>query len=242
MRKLIYVADDEKNIRNLVRAFFEKEGWSVEVFDNGDLLLDAFLKKASDLVVLDIMMPGSNGFIICTKLREVSDVPIIMLTAKDTEEDYVSGLALGSDDYFTKPFSPVKLTMRVKALFRRVDMFGQKDDATDEIICGDIKISHGGMTAVCKNEPLPLTKTEFSLLSYLAENDDKAVSRQELLNVIWGYDSAVESRATDDAVKRLRRKLTDAGSEVCIDTVWGYGFKIGGKCEKSKKGTRATDF
>lgn len=233
MRKLIYVADDEKNIRNLVKIFLEKEGYQVKVFENGDLLLDAFGKKECDLIILDVMMPGSNGLIVCTKLREISDVPIIMLTAKDTEEDYISGLSLGSDDYFTKPFSPVKLTMRVKAMLRRVDMYSHaqvsKNDA--DIFYGDIKISPINLTVYCNQEFLSLTKTEFNLLAYLAENKEKAVSRQELLNIVWGYDSAVESRATDDTVKRLRRKLDKAGSDVSIDTVWGHGFKIGIKTE-----------
>jgi len=228
MQKLIYIADDEANIRNLVKAFLEKEGYQVEAFENGDLLLDAFGKKACDLVILDIMMPGSSGLIICTKLRAQSGVPIIMLTAKDTEDDYISGISLGSDDYFTKPFSPVMLTMRVKAIFRRVDLDTQatKDEGAD-ISYEDLTISPSRLTIHCRQEILNLTKTEFNLLSYLIENKRKAISREELLNTIWGYVSAVESRATDDTVKRLRRKLDNANSNVSIETVWGFGFKIG---------------
>ncbi|MCL2203285.1 MAG: response regulator transcription factor [Defluviitaleaceae bacterium] len=231
MQKLIYVADDEANIRNLVKAFLEKERYQVEVFETGDLLLEAFNKKQCDLVILDIMMPGSSGLIICTKLRAESGVPIIMLSAKDTEEDYISGISLGSDDYFTKPFSPVMLTMRVKAILRRVDLDTQaaaKGEAeSEEITYEDLKIAPRGMTIHCRDEGLNLTKTEFNLLVYLIENKHKAVSREELLNTIWGYANAVESRATDDTVKRLRRKLTSANSNVLIDTVWGFGFKIG---------------
>ena len=229
MQKLIYIADDEKNIRNLVKAFLEKEGYTVEAFENGDLLLDAFAIKQCDLVILDIMMPGSSGLIICTKLREISSVPIIMLTAKDTDEDYISGLSLGSDDYFTKPFSPVKLTMRVKAMLRREDMYANADKNADEIRFEDVVISLNKMTAYCRDTILNLTKTEFNLLVYMLENKDKAISRQELLNTIWGYGSFVESRATDDTVKRLRRKLETANSSVLIETVWGHGFKIGKK-------------
>jgi DNA-binding response OmpR family regulator len=221
--KLIYIADDEKNIRNLVKAFLEKEGYEVRAFENGDLLFAAFTEKECDLIILDVMMPGNSGFTICAKLRKISGVPIIMLTAKDTEEDYVSGLELGSDDYFTKPFSPVKLVMRVKAMLRRIDMNTTK---AEEIILGDMKISQSKLAAYCKDEQMTLTKTEFNLLCYLAENKDKPISRQELLNAVWGYDSAVESRATDDTVKRLRKKLTNAGSSVSIETVWGFGFKI----------------
>jgi len=232
MQKLIYVADDEKNIRNLVKAFLEKESYKVEAFENGDLLLEAFAKKECDLAILDIMMPGNNGFIVCAKLRAISKVPIVMLTAKDTEDDYISGLSLGSDDYFTKPFSPVKLTIRVKAILRREDMYAQNaientTPESKEITFEDIKICHNRLTANCGDSTLSLTKTEFNFLVYLIENKEKAVSRQELLNAIWGYDNNVESRATDDTVKRLRRKLYDAKSNVSIETVWGYGFKIG---------------
>ncbi|MCL2840194.1 MAG: response regulator transcription factor [Defluviitaleaceae bacterium] len=236
MEKIIYIADDEINIRNLVKAFLEKEGFCVHAFATGDLLFDAFKNAPCDLVILDVMMPGNSGFIICTKLREISAVPIIMLTAKDTEDDYVSGLALGSDDYFTKPFSPMKLTMRVKAMFRRAAMDAQNNNApktaqADEIIFEDIKIMPNMLTAYAQDKMLNLTKTEFKLLAYMIENQGKAIARQELLNTIWGYDSIVETRATDDTVKRLRRKLSEAGSKLSIDTVWGFGFKLGVKKE-----------
>ena len=226
MSKLIYVADDEKNIRNLIQSFLKKEGFQVEAFDTGDKLYTAFEEKPSDLVILDVMMPGNSGFIVCTKLRAISNVPIIMLTARDTEEDYISGLSLGSDDYFTKPFSPVKLTMRVKALFRRIDMdtVTEQTKNNDEISYADVVIHPGKHIAYCNGNEIGLTGTEFNLLAYLFENQHRAVSREELLSNIWGYDSEVESRATDDTVKRLRRKLT--GSKVSIDTVWGFGFRV----------------
>jgi len=229
MKKLIYVADDEKNIRNLVKAFLDKEGYAVEVFENGDLLFDAFGKESCDLVILDIMMPGTNGLVICSKLREISSVPIIMLTAKDTEEDYIAGLSLGSDDYFTKPFSPVKLTMRVKAMLRRVDMYVQPEKISEDVTYGDVTVYPGKLTAYVSGELLNLTKTEFNLLAYLMGHQGKGVSREELLTTIWGYDNIVESRATDDTVKRLRKKLDAANSDVSIDTVWGFGFKLGVK-------------
>jgi len=225
MQKLIYIADDEKNIRNLVQVFLEKEDYAVTAFENGDLLLAAFEEKPCDLVILDIMMPGTSGLIVCQKLRERSDVPIIMLTARDTEEDYISGLALGGDDYFTKPFSPVKLVMRVKAMLRRMEMAAPA--AAVLTAFEDITLHPEKLAAHCNETDLQLTKTEFSLLTYLVENKEKAISRQELLNVVWGYDIIVESRATDDTVKRLRRKLENAQSIVSIETVWGFGFKLG---------------
>lgn len=121
MSKLIYIADDEDNIRYLVKTFLENTGYEVEDFNNGELLLEKFQTKPCDMVILDVMMPGSDGFEICKKIREESIVPIIMLTARDTDIDYITGITLGSDDYFTKPFSPMSLVMRVKAIFRRIE-------------------------------------------------------------------------------------------------------------------------
>ncbi|MCL2604875.1 MAG: response regulator transcription factor [Defluviitaleaceae bacterium] len=224
MNRLIYIAEDEKNIRRLIQSYLEKEGYIVTAFENGDQLYEAFLQKSCDLLILDIMMPGNNGLIICTKLRAISNVPIIMLTARDTDEDYISGITLGSDDYFTKPFSPAKLLMRVKAMFRRIEMDTQTKEET--IAFADITIHMDQLTAYCKGNRLGLTNTEFNLLAYLLANKEKAVSRNELLNRIWGFGNIVETRATDATVKRLRRKLSDMDSEVFIETVWGYGFRI----------------
>ena len=225
MSKLIYVADDEKNIRNLIQSFLKKEGYTVCAFETGDALFESFEQTPCDLVILDVMMPGNSGFIICTKLRAISNVPIIMLTARDTDDDYISGLSLGSDDYFTKPFSPVKLIMRVKALFRRIEMDTESAPKQNgEINYANVTINQENHTAFCQGQEIALTGTEFNLLVYLFENHHRAVSREELLSNIWGYDSEVESRATDDTVKRLRRKLVD--TNVLIDTVWGFGFRI----------------
>ena len=120
-QKSIYVADDDGNIRQIIRTFLESDGYAVEDFPTGDLLLARFLEKPCDLVILDVMMPGSSGFDICTELRKSSAVPIIMLTARDSENDYVMGLGLGSDDYITKPFSAMSLLMRIRAIFRRIE-------------------------------------------------------------------------------------------------------------------------
>ena len=121
MSKKIYIADDETNIRLAIKTFLENSGYAVEDFQTGDLLLEAFNESQPDLVILDVMMPGTNGFVICKELRKTSYVPVIMLTARDSDLDYATGLDLGSDDYLTKPFSPMALVMRVKALFRRME-------------------------------------------------------------------------------------------------------------------------
>jgi len=141
--KKIYIADDETNIRLGIKTFLENAGYAVEDFETGDLLLSAFMKNPADLVVLDVMMPGSNGFVICKELRKISTVPIIMVTARDSDLDYATGLDLGSDDYLTKPFSPMALIMRINAIFRRIEFERQennkRNDAEDSIASDERK-------------------------------------------------------------------------------------------------------
>ena len=225
MKKRIYLADDEANIRNLVFTFLEREGYEVIPFPDGESLLRCFATNPCDLVILDVMMPGRDGFFICSDLRKSSDVPIIMLTARDSDADYISGLSLGSDDYFTKPFSPIKLVTKVKAIFRRLESGQHSRETTDEaLVFEDIRILPKTKTALCNDEDLFLTPNELSLLTYLILNQDRAISRTELLDRIWGYETEVETRVADDTVKRLRKKLSR--SNVIIKTVWGYGFRL----------------
>ena len=226
MSKLIYIADDENNIRKLVKTFLENDGHIVKDFENGDLLLKEFNEKECDLVILDIMMPGSDGFEICTSIREKSTVPIIMLTARDSDIDYITGITLGSDDYFTKPFSPMALVMRVKAIFRRIDFEKIQNNKSKQTVLefGDITINTDTKTVNNLNKIIDLTPNEYNLLTYLFENKERAVSRDELLNKVWGYDSEIETRAADDTVKRLRKKISD--TNVLIETVWGFGFRL----------------
>ena len=187
--------------------------------------MEKFKQKPSDLVILDVMMPGTDGLSICNTIRKFSSVPILILTARDTTADYVTGITLGCDDYFTKPFSPVMLTMRVKAMFRRVEL--DKAIPYDEKLeYGDIEIMPKQKVAKCKGADLKLTITELNVLQYLMEKNGNAVSRDELLEKIWGYTSEVETRVTDDNIKRIRKKMNQHGSNVEIVTVWGYGFKL----------------
>lgn len=225
MASLIYVADDEQNIRELIQNFLEDDGHEVHGFSTGDDLYAAFLKRPADLVILDIMMPGTDGYSICANLRKQSEVPIILLTARDTDADMVTGFTMGADDYFNKPFSPVKLSMRVKVMLKRNAKQG--NEGSEELSFGDMHLLPAQKTAFVNAEEIKLTSTEFSLLSYMFERQSKAVSREELLNGVWGYDNFVETRVTDDTIKRLRKKLMQAGSEVSLDTVWGFGFKLG---------------
>ncbi len=243
-KKTIYIADDEQNIREGIKAFLDSEGFETTTFASGDLLLEAFRQAPCDLIILDVMMPGTDGFSVCTEIRKMSMVPIIMLTARDSDLDYATGLSLGSDDYFTKPFSAISLVMRVKAIFRRIEyekhqartlmeeelpVLTQPSDrsfrqAREFLSFGDLTLDPDGKRAYSGERELSLTPNEFNLLKYLLENKTRAISRDEILERVWGYDTCVETRAADDTVRRLRKKL--GGSSVSIEAVWGFGFRL----------------
>ena len=223
MTKIIYFADDEKNIRDLVVPFLEHDGFTVRAFETGDLLLEAYKNQKPDLVILDIMMPGTNGLDVMKSIRQYDNVPIIMLTARDSDVDFITAFNLGTDDYFTKPFSPIKLSLHVKALFKRLDEKAIKNDTQYQFL--DLTLDTEKRIALLSNEEMPLTKTEFDFLLVLIEKPETAFSRETLLNRIWGFDD-IESRAVDDTIKRLRKKFKQYHSQVSIKTVWGYGSKL----------------
>ena len=194
----IYLADDEKSIRELLHSFLASDGYTVRSFESGDALLEAFRQEPAELVILDIMMPGTDGLTVCRELRSVSDIPIILLTAKDSELDYVMGISQGSDDYLTKPFRPTILLMKVRALLRRVEMDrGKTAAAVDELRYGDLRYSATENAVFCGSTIVALTQTELRLLSYMMKQPEKAYSREELL-----YDSirAVESAAAASGI------------------------------------------
>ena len=226
MSSLIYLADDDPGLLEVFSAFLENAGFDVKSFPTGDELAAEFNMREPDLVVLDVMMPGTDGLTVCKNLRATSDVPIVILTAKDSEMDYMHGLAIGADDYLTKPFSPSMLVMRVKALLRRVDMGRAATPATREMAFADIVLSDEAHEARVAGKPIELTMTEFALLRCLLEGEGSAVSRDTLLSKVWGFDAEVETRVTDETVRRVRRKLRDAGSTTQIKAVWGYGYKL----------------
>ena len=224
----IYLADDEKSIRELLHSFLASDGYTVRSFESGDALLEAFRQEPAELVILDIMMPGTDGLTVCRELRSVSDIPIILLTAKDSELDYVMGISQGSDDYLTKPFRPTILLMKVKALLRRVEMDRGKTAAEDGLHYGDIRYSATENAIFYGTAPVSLTQTELRLLSYMMMQPEKAYSREELLSAVWGFDSEVETRVTDETLRRIRKKLLQAGSTVSVSTIWGFGYKLKG--------------
>ena len=224
----IYLADDEKSILELLHSFLASDGYTVRSFESGDALLEAFRQEPAELVILDIMMPVTDGLTVCRELRAVSDIPIILLTAKDSELDYVMGISQGSDDYLTKPFRPTILLMKVKALLRRVEMDRGKTAAEDELHYGDIRYSATENAIFYGTAPVSLTQTELRLLSYMMKQPEKAYSREELLSAVWGFDSEVETRVTDETLRRIRKKLLQAGSTVSVSTIWGFGYKLKG--------------
>lgn len=230
MSHSIYIADDEKNIRDLIKSFLESDGYEVSAFETGDELKAVFDEKPADLVILDIMMPGTDGLTLCRKLREESSVPIIILTAKDSEYDYVQGITIGSDDYLTKPFRPTALLMRVRSLLRRMDMNEKGDHSSkmsdEDISIGDLTFSGRRNEILCGGRPVKLTRTELKMLSYMMKNPEKAYSRDELLNAIWGYDTKVETRVTDETLRRIRKQLSACESNVSVRTMWGFGYRI----------------
>lgn len=223
MTKRIYIADDDENIRFLIGSFLRNEGFDVLEFSNGDALLEHFIKTPADMVILDIMMDGTNGLNLCIKIRENYNVPIIIVSARDSELDRITGITMGSDDYLTKPFSPVELVARVKALFRRIS-YDIPNQNREQLEIGDLKLNLSTREFMIADTELKLTPTEFALMNYMIQNKDRAVSRSELLKNVWKFDFEADTRATDDILKRLRKKISS--SNVKIESVWGYGFKL----------------
>ncbi len=218
----IYLADDDQDILTLLEIFLKNEGYEVKTFTTGDDLYDCFIQDNANLVILDIMMPGSSGLVVCEKLRKISDVPIILLTAKDSDADYVAGISLGSDDYLVKPFNPTILSMRVKSLLRRVNM--TKSNKSDDYSCADLRHSSKEHSIYVADKELSLTKTEFACLKYMMEHFGEAISRESLLENVWGFDNAVETRVTDETIRKIRKKLKELGSITIIKNKWGYGY------------------
>lgn len=223
--KHIYLADDEQAIRDLIQLFLATEGFEVLTFPDGDKLLAAFEKKPADMVILDIMMPGTDGLALCREIRKRSDTLIIIVSARDSESDRIAGITLGSDDYLTKPFSPMELVTRVKALFRRLEL--DRGSYKGEIYgLGNLKANVSKRVLTVDDKALEVTPTEFALTVYLLERQEQAVSREELLKHVWKFDFEADTRATDDVIKRLRKKLAAAASNVKIQSVWGFGFRL----------------
>jgi DNA-binding response OmpR family regulator len=221
----ILLVEDEKSIRSAVAAYLEREGYWVTPAEDGQIALDEFAKHKFDVIVLDLMLPKVSGEQVCREIRNVSDVPIIMLTAKGEEEDRIAGLELGADDYLVKPFSPRELVARVRALLRRAHV--DSEPQRDRLVFGDLEVDVTGHKAFLHGNELELTASEFKLLTTLARYPGRVYSRMELVEKVLGYDFEGYERTIDSHVKNLRAKLGDDPKEPrFIYTVHGVGYRF----------------
>ena len=222
MEKLkVLVVDDESRMRKLVRDFLVKKDFIVLEAEDGAQAVDIFFStKDISLIILDVMMPKMDGWQVCREIREMSDVQIIMLTAKSDERDELLGFDLGVDEYISKPFSPKILVARVEAILRRT---GQ-DAGNDILSAGGIVIDKSAHQASVDGKPMELSFKEFELLTYFLENEGIALSREKILNSVWNYDYFGDARTIDTHVKKLRSKMGEKGEY--IKTVWGMGYKF----------------
>jgi DNA-binding response OmpR family regulator len=221
--RILTVEDDER-IRTAVKLALEDEGWDVHEAEDGEDALSAFKENPADVVLIDIMLPGIDGFEVCRSIRRDSDVPIVMVTARADTHDVVAGLEAGADDYLTKPFAPKELSARIRALLRRART---SDHRLDHLKFGDLEIAPDEGEVTLAGETVHLTKTEFRLLIELASNPGKVFSREVLLDRIWGYGYFGDGRLVDVHVRRLRMKVEpDPANPRHVVTVRGLGYKL----------------
>lgn len=217
----ILVVDDESRMRKLVKDFLIKQGYVVLEASNGEEAVDIFVEdKNISLIILDVMMPKMDGWQACKEIRALSDVPIIMLTAKSDERDELLGFELGVDEYISKPFSPKILVARVEAILRRTSNVLQDE----MLVAGEIELNIAAHTVKVKGKNVELSYKEFELLNYFVVNQGVALSREKILNNVWNYDYFGDARTIDTHVKKLRNKLGDCGDY--IKTIWGMGYKF----------------
>lgn len=231
--KKVLIIEDEQSILKLLSYNLEQEGYNVEVTMDGQEGCELALENGYDMILLDLMLPNKDGLEICRTLRqEKIEVPIIMLTAKDTEVDKILGLEMGADDYITKPFSPREVLARMKAIFRRAERSPSKDIVGEKkpeetIVIGEIEIFPEKYEVFVRGEPIELTPKEFDLLLYFARRDGRILSREHLLDAIWNYDFAGETRIVDVHVSHLREKIEkDTRKPEYIMTARGFGYKL----------------
>lgn len=221
----IYVIEDDDNIRDLIKIALEGFGYEVTEFETAEEALNSIEASKPDLAVFDLMLPGMDGLTAIRRIRKkdaLKDIPIIVLTAKDREFDKVAGLDGGADDYMTKPFGVMELAARIRSLLRR----SQKSrPGNDELCQYCLRLNKKTREVICSDQKVELTLKEFELLLYLMENHNKVVTRDELLNHIWGYDYDGETRTLDMHIRTLRQKLGEEGGS-CIKTVRGVGYRL----------------
>lgn len=225
-RKLIYIINEESENSYRMKLLLQSENYCIETFYDGDSLYNTFLQIPSDMIILDVFTPKVNGIDLCSKIREKSMVPIIFVTSCCDERIKIQALLSGGDDYVTIPYSSKEFTARVDNLFRRVlskCTIGYEDRP---IIIGDLYINPRMKNIEFDGKSIGLTLKEYSVFLYLAVNNNRVISRKEFLQKIWGFKDEVYTRAVDDMIKRIRKKLVLSGSSLKIETIRGYGFSI----------------
>ena len=225
MGRRVLVVDDEKLIVKGIRFSLEQDGMEVDCAYDGEEALKLAKENAYDIILLDIMLPKYDGFEVCQQIREYSDVPIVMLTAKGDDMDKILGLEYGADDYITKPFNILEVKARIKAIIRRTSK-RDNDQSSDKVIKkGDMQIDCESRRVVIGDREINLTAKEFDLLELLAMNPNKVYSRENLLNIVWGYEYPGDARTVDVHIRRLREKIeTHPSDPKYVYTKWGVGY------------------
>ncbi len=221
----ILVVDDDKNICELLRLYLEKEGYSVTLAYDGEEALGKFNTLSPDMVLLDIMLPGLDGWQVCREIRKKSNVPIIMTTAKGETFDKVLGLELGADDYIVKPFDTKEVIARIKAVLRRIGK-GSNESAVKEVVYDKLCVNMTRYELKVDGKTIDTPPKELELLFHLASNPNRVYTRDQLLDEVWGFEYYGDSRTIDVHIKRLREKLEGVSDKWALKTVWGVGYKF----------------
>ena len=224
-KQKVLIADDEAPIREILKIYCEKEGFDViEAADGAEAILKVQSEKP-DIIILDIMMPVLDGLEVCKQVRKMSDIPIIMLTAKDDDDDRILGLEIGADDYITKPFNILEVKARIKAIIRRAGSNQNKQEKAKTVEVGELKLDCEGRRVFISGKEINLTAKEFDVLELLVFNPNKVYSRENLLNIVWGYEYPGDVRTVDVHIRRLREKIEANPSEPkYVHTKWGVGY------------------
>lgn len=229
MSRKVLVVDDEKLIVKGIRFSLEQDGMDVDCAYDGEEALKLIRENKYNIILLDVMLPKLDGFQVCQQVREFSDVPIVMLTAKGEDMDKILGLEYGADDYITKPFNILEVKARIKAIMRRTKRQTEERPEGRQIVKGDMKIDCEGRRVVIGEREVNLTAKEFDLLELLAMNQDKVYSRENLLNIVWGYEYPGDARTVDVHIRRLREKIEKNPSDPkYVHTKWGVGYYFRG--------------
>ena len=224
MQKKILVVEDDGNIADLIRIYLEKDGFEVKIAGDGGIAIQMYREYAPNLVLLDVMLPVMDGWLVCSMIRKTDKTPIIMLTAKEETDDKVHGLELGADDYITKPFEVKELLARIHAVLRRT---GGEEEHKGQILSFDkLEINMDSYELIVDGKKIDTPPKEMALLYHLASSPNRVYTRNQLLDEVWGFDYLGDSRTVDVHIKRLREKLEGVSPRWALSTLWGVGYKF----------------